>query len=258
MLAHRSMSFVSSAVLLFALSGLSSSPVDAQQPDGPAAVAVDAPVDVARPANRVEWPFVIPAGKVDLRELCDRVARQLGRNYLRGDLEVGSPKPGLELQVPMSVRSADELHAVFGQLAYSCGFCVVPMQSTLETYEVLNMQGPRRVEIPNRAVWKTTDEILQMRGRYEPVICIVTLANMSAQNATVALRPFFAQSSSGVGGLVLGSVGDEHSIVLSGLAPQVASAVAMLRAVDANSQRARSGLEARVEALEQRAGGQGR
>lgn len=263
MLAHRPMSYVSSAFLLVALSGLPVSTGAAQESaatasDHPATAPAAVPVDAARPANRVEWPFVIPAGRVDLRELCDRVALQLGRNYLRGDLEVGSPKPGLELQVPMSIRGADELHAVFGQLAYSCGFCVVSMQSTLETYEVLNMQGPRRSEIASRATWKTADEVLQMRGCYEPVICIVTLASMSAQMASVALRPFFSQSASSAGGLIPGTAGDDHSIILSGLAPQVASAIAMLRAVDANSQRASSGLEARIEALEQRATGQGR
>ena len=65
-----------------------------------------------------------------------------------------------------------------------------------------------------------------------PIVTTVPLNNINSNMATNALRPFFAQSGSHPGGLVLGTAGDDASILLQGFGSQVAAAHQMLKLVD--------------------------
>ncbi|MBK8980247.1 MAG: hypothetical protein IPM29_30465 [Planctomycetes bacterium] len=204
------------------------------------------------PAARVpQWPFRIEAGEVRLPDLIGRVAVQLGRNYLFQPSEFQPPSSSLNLQSAMVLPDVATLETAFSQLLHVQGYAIIARTPELGLFEIVSMYGPSRARISEYARYTTPDDVLASRGRMEQVACAVSLQHMNAQNASISLRPFFAQSAGSVGGLVVGNDGTPRSILLQGSCPQVAAAIEMLRLGDTAAGEAAASEAAAREAAEQ-------
>ncbi len=196
-----------------------------------------------------DLPFRLDAGEMHLTDLVNRVAEQLGRNYLYDPRELAPDQNLITLQTAMLFDDPDGLEVFLGRMLWSKGFVRVPFGNDEKTWEILSLQGPRRGEVASRARQMTADQVLAIREHYLPVQCAVPLANLHPQHAANALRPFFASSSNGGAQLTTMGLGDEGPILLHGLAPQVAAAIDLVRDADAAATKQSTNLEQRIDAL---------
>ena len=210
----------------------------------------------ARPQTRLtakqiaaDLPFRLDAGEMHLMDLVNRVAEQLGRNYLFDPRELAQDQNLITLQTAILFDDPDELEVFLGRMLWSKGLVRVPFGNDEKTWEILSLQGQRRGEMASRARQMTADQVLAIREHYLPVQCAVPLANLHPQHAANALRPFFASSSNGGTQLMTMGLGDEGPILLHGLAPQVAAAIDLLRDADAAATKQRTLLEQTIDAL---------
>jgi len=180
-------------------------------------------------------PFVLPAGDITITALVDSCASYLGRNILYNQSEVqsGSSQGStmkLQRQIVTDHAGCEEL---LHSLLYRKGFAVTPVDPRRDVYEVILMTGQRGREVSNRAVHKSTKEILARPDLKVMVITVVELEHINAQLANNALRPFFASTGGNYGGsLSIGNVGNRSSLLLQGFQDQVAQAIRMLRLCD--------------------------
>lgn len=210
----------------------------------------------ARPQTRLtpkqiaaDLPFRLDAGEMHLMDLVNRIAEQLGRNYLYDPRLLAQEENLITLQTAMLFDDPDGLEVFLGRMLWSKGFVRVPFGNDEKVWEILSLQGPRRGEVASRARQMSADGVLAIREHYLPVQCAVPLVNLHPQQAANALRPFFASSSNGGAQLTTMGLGDEGPILLHGLAPQVAAAVDLVRDADAVATKQSAQLEQRIDAL---------
>lgn len=198
--------------LLFALPLLLAAAPRAQTPRGAAA-----------PAR-----FVLEPGEHDLRQVFGAAGRFLGRNYLLADGEL----PGAGVAVTLTTRvdvDAEGCESIVTNLAYSNGLAVTVLDRERGLWEVVNLYGPRRGVVEARAQKVTRDELAKLRSVPTWVTTMVATRHARATVIAQTLRPFFASNT---GGLNLGTTGNDNSIVLSGMAVDVARAVDMIAEAD--------------------------
>lgn len=173
--------------------------------------------------------FVLEAGTHKVRQLIDDSAVFLGRNYICADVSLqGSPTTEVTLQNRMELDE-DGCERVVGQLLYSIGLAIAPLEPEFGVYEVISLQGPRRGEVLSRPVGMSPREVIRQRGKKIVVQCAVQLKHVTAQTAVNSLRPFFHGSGQPVA-VQVASVGS--SILISGFADTVAVAIETLLRVD--------------------------
>lgn len=210
-----------------------------------------APQDQAKPA--VKEKFILDAGEHELLKVIEASARFLGRNYLLAPTEVGGQNPKVTLQKKLELDAAG-CEAVVSQLAYAQGLIATPLDRGRGLWEFINMNGAKRAEAASRALALTPDEVRRMRDVRVYVITSAKVQHMRATVTSQTLRPFFAGAG---GGLNIGTAGSERSILLQGLAEQVAQALDMIAEVDQPQPAALveddrcAALEARIKALEE-------
>lgn len=190
----------------------------------------------AAPATRPATTFVLEAGEIKLTDLIDRAAAFLQWNILVNPMELQTAAPStttlrLQRRVEIDQQGCQELLA---RLLSSAGFFLTVLDETRQLYEVVNGSGPRNREIYHRSTHRTPEEVLA-----HPNLCmgVITVVQLRYTNATIAqnsLRPFFASTGSPSGGssITIGGVGNNSSILLSGMQDQVANAIRLLRTVD--------------------------
>ncbi len=196
--------------------------------------------------------FVIEAGEIKLTDLIDRAAAHLQWNILvdARDMTASGNPPTAKLQQPIDV-DRNGCEEVLTSLLYRSGFVVVPVDEEKHIYEVIASNGVRAREITTRAVRRTPAEILARPTLLIPVTTTVTLQHINAVVATNSLRPFFA-SIGGNSSLIIGNVGNNTGMVISGLQDQVATVLRMLETCDVPPPKMEPGLEDRLEAIEKR------
>jgi hypothetical protein len=220
-------------------------------PAPPQTPETHSPAETA-PAVRRSKVFALQAGEHELREMVDRAAAWLGRNYLVQDSDFQQAPPtkiSVRLQTPLEL-DARGLEIALNQFLYQRGFAVIQLSAEQQLYSVVNLQGPRRGDVPAQARTMDADQVLDHAERIESVVVPIRLEHMNAQIAANAIRPFLAQTSSPYGGVIVGNFGDEKTVVIQGMSPQVAAAVRMIRAADAAAGEAQA--RQHVEQLEQR------
>jgi hypothetical protein len=215
----------------------------------------------ATPApSAAEDRFVIEAGEHDLRDLLDRSAEFLGRNYLYSEADLANtPDTKVRLQHEL-VLDAQSCEEVVSQLAYQLGFAMIPVDPEHGIYEWIFRAGPKRPELAARAIKLTPEQVLAQRKIVRPVLTSLSLHHVNAPRACNELRPFLL--AGGQGGPTLGTVGD--SLLIQGFTDQVASVIELVREIDTapgakpseqQEQSWRDGIEARIRALEAKVAG---
>lgn len=196
---------------------------------------------VAAPQDPAARAFVLEPGTHALTDLIDRSSKFLGRNTLYTEAEFsGRPSSEVVLQQRLEL-DAEGCEDVVGQLLFSKGFAVVPMDAERAVYEVIALEGPRRAELSSRAVSATPAEVVRMRQRKVAVRCTVKLEGAAPAQVMMQLRPYIAGRGPGTS-VVVGNVGD--ALLIEGFADQVAGVLELLATFE---QPARSALEAREE-----------
>lgn len=177
--------------------------------------------------------FALDAGTHELRDLLERAARFLGRNYLFFDAELAQ-NPTLQIVLQNPVRLDRQGCAeVVSQFAYRLGFAVVPVDQERGIWECIFMSGPRRGELAGRALLVRPDEIAQHARLKIPVTVTVPLVHINPSAAANSLRPFFQSGHQQIGlPLAIGTAGNSRALLITGFADQVAQAAEMLARVD--------------------------
>jgi len=215
-------------------------------------------------------PFVLEAGEIALPSLIDRCAAYLGANILVApDEMVGPAAQPIRLQQAITTDQVG-CEELLAEMLYRSGFALTHSNDKGTMLEVISMNGPRARIVANRSVSLSMEDVLARPNLKRWVTTTVPLQHVNAVIATNALRPFFASTGAptGAGSLTLGNVGNNSSMLLSGMQDQVAQAVRLLRTVDVPpskeeqatifSQAARiDQLEQRVKALEEKLAGAG-
>ena len=184
-----------------------------------------------QPAAPAEKPFVVEAGETKLMDLVDRCANHLQWNVLVSEQEMGGQVLTVRLQQRIEVDHAG-CEDLLTTMLFRSGFALTVLDQQKRIYEVINMVGPRNREITLRAVARTTEEILARPGLRVPVTTVVQLKHINAVIATNALRPFFASSGGPTSALTIGNIGNNTSLLLSGMQDQVAAAIGLLATAD--------------------------
>lgn len=209
-------------------------------------------------------PFVVEAGEVQLTTLIDRCAAYLDCNILTTPQEMAQASGAVTAKLQKAVRTDRAgCEEFLANMLYRSGFVLTYLDGKGETMEVVSMNGPRAREISSRALPTTADAVMARPNLKLCVITTIPLKHINATIATNALRPFFA-SAGGSSTLTLGNVGNNTSLLLTGLQDQVAGAIRLIEKCDVPSNDTfdpQSGmpvspriatLEARVKELEER------
>ena len=169
---------------------------------------------------------------VEFIELAEKIA---GRTIIYSPQEVAVPNANIQLVGDVVLeRGPEDFYRFFQTMLYVKGFACLPRSvGGEELIEIVSMQGPRRSEVGSSARFVPVEEIDAYREQTGvQVLTLVTLEHINAQRAATATRPFFAQNSGPSGGLILGNLGDDRSMLLQGFGPQVYGAVQLLKLSD--------------------------
>lgn len=196
-------------------------------------------------------PFVAQAGEEDLTRLIDRCAAYLKRNILYSNEEMRAGQSMVKLQQPVTT-DRDGCEVFLSQMLYRAGFALTQVDEKGTMLEVISMQGPRQREISQRAVMRTADEVLARADLRVPVTVVLKLEHTNAAIATNALRPFFASAGGPSSALMIGNVGNNTAMLLSGMQDQVAQAIRIVRAGDAPGGKDWLDLEQRLATIQAR------
>lgn len=179
-------------------------------------------------------PFVVEAGELQLGSLIDRCATYLDCNILvtPQELAQGGAHATVRLQKGLST-DRDGCEELLASMLNRAGFALTQLDGTGAMREVLSLQGPRAREVAARAVHTTAEAVLERPNLKIWVLTTVPLQHINATVATNALRPFFATTNAGPGGITIGNVGNNTSLLLMGPQDQVAGAIRLVRACDA-------------------------
>jgi len=211
-------------------------------------------------------PFHLAAGDVQMTALIDQCAAYLQVNILSSpqDLQT-SQSMSVKLQQPVTTdrNGCEEL---LTSLLYRSGFGLMWLDDKGSMMEVVNLQGPRAREMWSRAQERSIEAVLSRPNLKLAVTVVVPLEHINATIATNALRPFFASSGGmPVGSLTIGNVGNNKSLLMSGMQDQVVQAIRLVQKCDQPGSYEGQGmpmpdmdrvgkLEARVKALEEQLG----
>lgn len=210
-------------------------------------------------------PFVLPAGELKTTDLIDSCAAYLEWNILYAEVEFPEPTASTKLQRQV-VTDRDGCEELLYSLLYRQGYAVKALDLKRDMYEVLAIQGQRGRELSAGAPYVACEQVLARPTLKRQVLTTLSLKHINAQLANNALRPFFASSGGGFpGGIMIGTVGDQQSLLLQGFQDQVAQAIRVVQLADV-PQRAEleilggrttmqdyvKGLEARIKALEKK------
>ncbi len=211
-------------------------------------------------------PFRLAAGDVQMTALIDQCAAYLQVNILSSPQELQtSQSMSVKLQQPVTTdrNGCEEL---LTSLLYRSGFGLMWLDDKGSMMEVVNLQGPRAREMWSRAQERSIEAVLSRPNLKLAVTVVVPLEHINATIATNALRPFFASSGGmQVGSLTIGNVGNNKSLLMSGMQDQVVQAIRLVQKCDQPGsyegqgmpmpdQDRMSKLEARVKALEEQLG----
>lgn len=173
--------------------------------------------------------LIVPAGSHTLKTLVDASAACLQINIMFNEQELSSGQP-ITLQTPLAIDRAAAEETV-SELLFARGFVLVPCNANRTIHELIMLNGPRGHEVMHRCAPKTPAAILEQPHLKQPTSTTVQLTNINANIACNALRPFFAQAG-GTGMLMIGTAGDNTSLLLSGMQSEVARAITFVREVD--------------------------
>ena len=220
-------------------------------------IARSVPTTATPAPSAAEDRFVIEAGEHDLRDLLNRSAVFLGRNYLysEGDL-ANTPDTKVRLQQKL-VLDAKSCEEVVSQLAYQLGFAMIPINPEQGIYEWIFRAGPKRPELAMRPIQLEPEQVLAQRKLLQQVLTAVPMRHVNATRACNELRPFILGGTQGFG-VTLGVAGE--SLLIQGFTDQVASVIELVREIDTvpgaeearepGEQGWRQQIEARIKALE--------
>lgn len=183
-------------------------------------------------AEPVQQPdkFVIEAGQHDIKDLVDRSAAFLGRNYLYSEADfLNAPESTVRLQHRLEL-DAQGCEEVVGQLAYTVGYAMLPVDAERGIYQWIFRQGPKRSEIPTSSTPMEPEEVMARRNSKMPVLTTIPLQHINATAAQNQLRPFFLAGGGGAAQIQFGVAG--QALLVQGFADQVAAAIELLRKVD--------------------------
>lgn len=184
------------------------------------------------PAKSTNKDFVLEAGQHNIRELIDRAAEYLGRNYLYSESDIqNAPDMKVKLQQRL-VLDGVGCEEVVSQLAYSKGLAMIPIDETRGIYEWIYRTGPKRFELNASAVEMTPAQVLAKSKQRLMVLTTVPLSRLNANALTNQLRPFFVQGG-GQGTVTFGAAG--RSLLLQGDARQVAAAIRMIDKIESSA-----------------------
>lgn len=202
--------------------------------------------------------FVIDAGEHSIKDLLDRTAEFLKRNYIYSEAEFAQLGPAANIKIHNRLDlGRNEVEAVVSELLYTLNFVMLPVNEPRGIYEWVSLGGPKRGEVETRARQMTTKDVLAYVGPKIAVMTTYTLTNINAQQAHNSLRPFFA-SGTNAGMLSFGIVGDASALLIRGFSDQVAAAIKILERADGAAPDTedffewKERIEKRVEALEQK------
>lgn len=178
-------------------------------------------------------PFRLPAGEVKIPALIDQCAAYLGANILWTEQEVQSPgsTTSAKLQHPIET-DRDGCEELLATLLVRSGLALVWLDDKGSMMEVVSLSGPRAREMSMRAQERTVEAVLARPNLRLPVTVTLPLEHINATIATNALRPFFASLSPVSQALTIGNVGNNRSMVLSGMQDQVVHAVRLIQKCD--------------------------
>ena len=175
-------------------------------------------------------PFVMPAGETPLATLIDTCADYLEWNVLYDAKALTDAGLVTRLQRQI-VTDRDGCEELLYTLLYRKGYAIKTIDPKRDVFEAIMMSGPRAAEISASAAYQPWQSILDRPTLKRPVITTFALKHIHAQRANNALRPFFA-GRRGPSTLMIGSVGDEQSLLLQGFQDQVAQAIQVIQLAD--------------------------
>jgi type II secretory pathway component GspD/PulD (secretin) len=204
---------VSAVVPLFAFVGLLAAPSLRSQ-------------DPAAPAKS----FVLEAGEHELSRLVVDVGEFLGRTHLIDEKELGAI-PSTRITLPRRM-SLDAIAAedLLSQLTASRGFAMTTLDADRGVYEWVMMSGPKRTELPMRAVTWSPAAVRARPNLMLPVTVTVDLQHANPAAVVNALRPFFMQG--GYSFPINLTSTSMRSIVVLGFARDVARVLEHIEAID--------------------------
>jgi hypothetical protein len=206
-------------------------------------------------------PFVVGAGEVELTAFVDQCAHYLGANVVldKREVEAASGMQGSTIRLQQAIstdqKGCEELLAA---MLSRSGFALTWLNRPQKVYEAVLLNGPRAREMSTRATESSVDNVLQRPHLKMPVSVTLPLEHVNAIVAVNALRPVFASTGGPGNSLTLGSAGNSGGILLIGMQDQVASAIRLVRDLDAPAPEAKdpsladrvAKLEARLAAIE--------
>jgi len=177
--------------------------------------------------------FALPAGQFTVTELIDAAAQYLGRNILWSDVELthafGGQDFTFQKKLVVDALGCEEL--LYG-LLFSKALTIVPVDEQRGCFEVVSMVGPRARDLYTRAPVRTPEQVLRRPAFRELCTVTFTCEHLNTNIACNALRPFFAQSGGPTPGLVMGTPGNNRTLVITGFGDQIAAALRLLQEAD--------------------------
>ncbi len=217
--------------------------------------APEAPPAAAPAAKATSGTFTVDAGEIALPALIDRAAACLDCNILWDARELGAQTAPLRLQQAVATDRDGCLEFLASSL-HRAGFALTRADARSGTLEAIAFSSPRGREIMTRAETRTDEEVLARPSLCMPVTVTVPLRHVNAVAASNAMRPFFAATTGPGNAVTFGSVGAANAVVISGMQPQVAQAIGMLRETDkpqpATADNVPVDVARRIEELERR------
>lgn len=177
--------------------------------------------------------FVIEAGTHEVTDLIDRSAKYLNRNYVYSDMDMQmSNETSVTLQNKLTLDAVG-CQEVVSQMAFSKGIVMVPVDEGRGLYEWVSILGPNRLHVVSRATEMTPDEVLRRRNQCRWVHTVCRLSSLPSEQIVSQLRRFLMTNNSHLPSLEVGSAGNE--LLLRGFSHEVASAIEMIRKIEAAS-----------------------
>lgn len=195
--------------------------------------------------------LILEAGTHPIGDLITKSALALGRTYLvgKGELEsAAQPDVRIQQRLELDERGIEE---VVGQLLHTAGFVMTIVDSTRGIYEWIAIQGPQSGEIQARAPRFTPDEIAARPTLKMWVTTVVPMKHAEPGVVVNGLRPLLANGR-GPTGLVLGTLGQQRSLMVGGFVDQIAKVLQTVREVDQPPAQVAPTVVERLVRLEQR------
>ncbi len=197
---------------------------------------------------QVNSKLEIGRGEHKTEDLVESFASFLGWTVLNAKIAINPHWAGTVSTRRLSLAKQESID-VLSQLLFSKGIILVPLSVRDKTYELIDLSGARRNEVMSHAVVMYEAEVLGHRNRYMPVVTTFKLENFTADAAEVRTIVFPMIMAANSTQMMISTKG--RSVTLHGLAPVVATAIEILRAVD-KPERPAAGLEARLKGIEDR------